>query len=204
MSRRRLAPSNLFHRQADPLPPLFGEPNPGDFYYNSFSRRLRVYYGGQWLDATAGSNDEVFVGPDDPGLNAGYELWWDTDAPIPTEAVTTVLQSSSPPYESPWMEADLTEGWENYDYRTTRFRKTNSGLVVIEGVVKDGAARVSVIFNLPLGYRPSRGDHEFVQSCDSGAAVVIVREDGDVLLDSAVGHSVPRLRLNLECTFWAD
>jgi hypothetical protein len=202
MGRRRLAPSNLFHRQADPLPPLFEEPNPGDFYYNSFSRRLRVFFDGQWRDATAGSNDEVFVGPNDPGLNAGYELWWDTDA-TSKEAITTVLQSSSPPYESPWMDAELTEGWEYYDHRTVRFRKTNSGLVVIEGVVRDGAARVSVIFTLPVGYRP-KWDQEFVQPCDGGIAIVKVRQDGDVLLSEAVGLSIPRVCCHLNLTFWAD
>jgi hypothetical protein len=30
-----------------------------------------------------GGNDEIYIGPDDPGTSSGYELWYDTDAPDP-------------------------------------------------------------------------------------------------------------------------
>jgi hypothetical protein len=42
-----------------------------------------------YVDAHAGSN-EVFVGPADPGVGAGYDLWVDSDEPSPTPGGTAV------------------------------------------------------------------------------------------------------------------
>ena len=34
---------------------------------------------GAWVPVTSGGGDEVWVGPDDPGANSPYEIWYDTD-----------------------------------------------------------------------------------------------------------------------------
>lgn len=59
MSRRYLIPTNLFYRENDPLPPDFPNPNTGDVYYNTVSKRLRVYDDevGAWVDASPAKED---------------------------------------------------------------------------------------------------------------------------------------------------
>lgn len=54
MSRRLLAPGNTFVRKADPLPPIFEEPNDGDLYFNRTTGRLRIALDKQWFDVTSG------------------------------------------------------------------------------------------------------------------------------------------------------
>ena len=43
MSRRQSIPSNVFYRNADPLPPLFPAPNEGDIYFNTTYNILRIF-----------------------------------------------------------------------------------------------------------------------------------------------------------------
>lgn len=40
---------------------------------------LYAKVGGTWVPVTSGGGDEVWVGPDDPGVNSPYEIWYDTD-----------------------------------------------------------------------------------------------------------------------------
>ncbi len=42
---------------------------------------LRAKVAGNWVDVQmpAPATDEVWVGPDDPGVNSQYEIWYDTD-----------------------------------------------------------------------------------------------------------------------------
>jgi len=43
---------------------------------------IKALIGGQWVEVGGSSGsgaDEVFIGPTEPGLAAGYELWVDTD-----------------------------------------------------------------------------------------------------------------------------
>lgn len=58
--------------------PRTRDPERRDFF--DIRRRLAKIEG----DSDGGGSpfgDEVFVGPDDPGVESGYELWVDTDAP---------------------------------------------------------------------------------------------------------------------------
>lgn len=52
MSQRYLAPTNMFYRESDPLPPDFPEPSTGDHYFNVVSMTIRVYADGAWRDGT--------------------------------------------------------------------------------------------------------------------------------------------------------
>jgi hypothetical protein len=46
---------------------------------------LKARVGGSWVDVSPAvpSTDEVWVGPDDPGLTSPYEVWYDTDDDTP-------------------------------------------------------------------------------------------------------------------------
>jgi hypothetical protein len=75
---------------------------------------LRALINGAWVDVGGGSGaaaDEVFVGPDDPGLSGSYEMWYDSDAPSPTSGIgipgggTTgqvLAKSSSADFDAAW------------------------------------------------------------------------------------------------------
>lgn len=52
MSQRYLIPTNLFYHWQDPWPPAFPEPNTGDIYLNVSSQIIRIFYEGEWHDAT--------------------------------------------------------------------------------------------------------------------------------------------------------
>lgn len=75
----------------------------------------------------------------------------------------------------------FANGWTNYDtngWTPLRFWKDSSGMVTIEGLVRDGTAN-SVIFVLPEGYRPGRG-LLFSQDSTTGHARVDVAPTGEV------------------------
>lgn len=40
---------------------------------------LYAKVGGTWVPVGGGGGDEVWVGPDDPGINSPHEIWYDTD-----------------------------------------------------------------------------------------------------------------------------
>lgn len=57
--------------------------------------------------------------------------------------------------DSGWQIATLQNGFENYEgpYSNVQYRKKN-GIIYIDGLIKNGSPN-SVIFNLPVGFRPS-------------------------------------------------
>lgn len=75
--------------------------------------------------------------------------------------------------------------WENYDltdFMDVRFYKLPTGIVHIEGAMKNGfTATNSLIFTLPEGYRPSDKVY-FVVAINAAVAygVIYVEKDGSV------------------------
>ncbi len=54
---------------------------------------LRALINGVWVDVGGGSGgpEEVFVGPADPGVGAGYDLWYDSDAVNPAQTIMQIF-----------------------------------------------------------------------------------------------------------------
>jgi hypothetical protein len=83
MSQRYLIPTNLFYHWRDPWPPEFPAPNTGDTYFNVSSQTIRVFYEGEWHDASGGSSgggtEEIAVQDAEPTLST-LDLWVNTSA----------------------------------------------------------------------------------------------------------------------------
>jgi hypothetical protein len=83
-----------------------------------------------------------------------------------------------------WIAPTLLNGWVNYGapYDNAGYRKEPAGLVRLRGVIKNGTiANGTVLFNLPVGYRPSA--QRSIPSYQGGADDAIrleVATNGDV------------------------
>lgn len=81
-----------------------------------------------------------------------------------------------------WITPTLINGW--VAEQPIKFRKDEFGKVTIKGKAKSGVAN-TVIFALPLGYRPSNSYSGFV--CFNGtteAAKVYITSSGNVTIES--------------------
>lgn len=115
----------------------------------------------QYVDARPGVNVTVSnTAPSNPGNG---DLWVDTSTPV-------------------WTNATLVPSWQNYDggYPWAGYQKDAFGVVRLTGLVRWGAVG-SVIFVLPVGYRPTI-DHIYVAWADGGTARVDTKPWGDVML----------------------
>jgi microcystin-dependent protein len=92
-------------------------------------------------------------------------------------------------------EPAFQNSWANYDApavndRGVRFRKDPFGRVSVFGCVKSGASG-SVIFTLPVGYRPVMSSVSLAANCSGGEATVGVDLNGSVYLsNNTAGSSV--------------
>jgi len=87
-------------------------------------------------------------------------------------------------------EPAFQNAWVNYDgaYPTGRyahFRKYPDGRVRLTGCIKSGA-NGTVVFTLPVGYRPMM-NHAFSVGDSGGTAICAVGTDGTVLMSQVVG-----------------
>lgn len=104
-----------------------------------------------------------------------------------------------------WNAPTLLNSWVDYntggggtaEYLGARYRKLPSGLVLVQGLVKDGSPP-SVVFVLPAGYRPADRLIFGLYSL-SGAARVDVRGNGEVIV--SVGDTG---WTSINCQFFAD
>lgn len=87
----------------------------------------------------------------------------------------TVVGSGAPApaFQSSWVNYD-TAVWER-----ARFWKDPVGIVHIEGLVKNGGSG-TIIFTLPVGYRPSHG-HIISSPTDTGVGRLDVQAAGNVV-----------------------
>jgi hypothetical protein len=72
MARKHLSPLNLVNLTADP-----GTATEGDFYWNSSTNKLRVYYDGAWADATQAASVYQFSATAPSSPTAG-DYWIDS------------------------------------------------------------------------------------------------------------------------------
>ena len=88
---------------------------------------------------------------------------------------------------SDWSPLSMASGWEAYGgaFADTRYKMTPGGIIVVEGMVRNGTDRV--IANLPEGARPEKTNlfnpHMRYNSV-TGVGRVDVRATGEIVLDS--------------------
>ena len=73
-------------------------------------------------------------------------------------------------------------GWSNYssDYGGARYRRYTNGRVEIQGLVKGATGFGSLVFVLPVGYRPNKRQVFGTVSDSAGASRLDVNSNGDV------------------------
>jgi hypothetical protein len=88
-----------------------------------------------------------------------------------------------------WITPTLTNGWVNFGAprENLSFRKTVTGDVVIRGSVKNGATG-TVVFTLPVGYRPAN-ERQFPTVAGGQLGSVVVSSTGTVALTLGAGSS---------------
>jgi hypothetical protein len=146
---------------------------------------LKAKVGGTWQDIIGGpGQDEVYIGPDDPG--ASYDLWYDTDAPasfdpvkmprgyighsFPTGTNQTITTTGA------WIDitgatvtytADPTRRYR-ISLRLTVTKSTGAGDLYIAIATGGGVQQASTVFSLVLN--ASAGPYlQVVESGVSGA-----------------------------------
>jgi hypothetical protein len=90
-------------------------------------------------------------------------------------------------YDSDWVEPTLVNSWVSYDstYGPPGYRKI-AGMVYLKGLIKSGTLS-TVIFTLPVGFRPSASvtpSRYFLASGNGGITYVEINGvNGEVSLD---------------------
>lgn len=105
----------------------------------------------------------------------------DASKPVST-AQQTALNAKANAAQSAWIAPTLNGAWVNFGgaYETAGYLKDNFGFVHLKGLVKTGTG---VIFNLPVGYRPSE-EKIFATIGNGTLADVRVGTNGDVSMYS--------------------
>jgi hypothetical protein len=101
--------------------------------------------------------------------------------------------------DSGWSTPSLGSGWNDFggSFQTRRYRKTNDGMVVVEGLVKDGTVGTAII-TLPSGYRPA-GALIFATIAGNAGARLDVSTAGVVAWAAGGDSSF----VSISCTFYA-
>lgn len=95
-----------------------------------------------------------------------------------------------------WIAPTLLNSWVNYGapYNTAAYMRTDDGLVLLRGAIKSGTTTAgTVLFTLPVGFRPAGGTIEFATVSNGAIGQIDVETDGDVVI--RVGGNT-RLSLN--------
>lgn len=98
-----------------------------------------------------------------------------------------------------WINAVYQNSWTTNDGTPLGYFKDNFGLVHIRGSITGGStANGTVIFTLPLGYRPQYKQHFVIPAYTNttwGTCEILVNTDGTVALQSGSGVWYPHLYL---------
>lgn len=138
------------------LPSAPSSPAKGEMYYDTAVDTLYWWDGTTWKSASGGSAaPEVYVGTAAPTRNQEV-IWVDTDESPPAvtrdinmEVMHIVGAAGEPAFQGAWVNTDGAAPTGRY----ARFRRYPDGRVRLAGNVKSGA-NGSIIFVLPVGYRP--------------------------------------------------
>jgi hypothetical protein len=96
--------------------------------------------------------------------------------------------------DTEWTEPTLQNGWVNFGapLATVGYRKDTHNYVRIKGTIKDGTVTVNtVLFTLPVGYRPSEHRYFAVYSSSVTGSVVVYNTGAVCIISgSAAGLSL--------------
>lgn len=125
-----------------------------------------------------------------------------TDGPITFTGLIKFLQYIKGPdhwhYVGETGEPAFANSWVNYSALRTRFIKDASGVVHIEGLVKDGTVgSTNTVFTLPVGYRPTNGNLLFATDSNSAFGRLSVLTDGRL-----VPYAGNNTFFSVNCSFW--
>lgn len=81
-------------------------------------------------------------------------------------------------------EPAFENSWVNFDTRVAKFRKLSNGMVILQGVIRDGTVSgAAPAFTLPVGYRPAAPhDQAFLVHSASTTGVAQVGPSGGVFV----------------------
>lgn len=87
-----------------------------------------------------------------------------------------------------WKKANLQNGWQHYvTYGEIQYSKSIDGIVYLKGTGRSGSSgRDTVIFELPIGYRPSNSLFIKALNNDFGLAILQIGNDGRVIVKKNV------------------
>jgi hypothetical protein len=136
------------------------------------------------LTATGGGGGatEVYIGDVQPTRTTEL-IWIDTDEAGP--ATLNVTMDTWHPVGAAG-EPVFQNSWVNYAAgQVAQFRKFPDGKVKLQGYIKGGATG-TVVFTLPVGYRPP-DQVGFSGYCSGGACLLTVNPDGTVQVTTVTG-----------------
>lgn len=98
------------------------------------------------------------------------------------------------PTQEAWITPSYAAGWGDYDaanWYGVRYMKDSLGFVHMKGLIKNtsGATNAAnkVMFNLPVGYRPSHQIRILTSAAPApGVAALDIAANGDVYITSAI------------------
>ena len=87
-----------------------------------------------------------------------------------------------------WKKANLQNGWQHYvTYGEVQYSKSIDGIVYLKGTGRSGSSvRDTVIFELPIGFRPSNSLFIKALNDDFGLAILQIGSDGRVIVKKNV------------------
>jgi hypothetical protein len=132
--------------------------------------------GGTWTNTTLGGATTTYTIDADRGDTISFKV-------AATNGTYTSSYTSDADTLDLWTDISLQGTWANYGsgYNTAQFTKSASGRVFLKGLVRYGAAAVSVIGNLPEGYRPAGRLVFQVGTSANVAGRIDVDTNGDII-----------------------
>jgi len=99
-----------------------------------------------------------------------------------------------------WQTPALLNSWVNYDagHASAQYRKHNTGVVEIKGLIRDGTTGQVEIMVLPVGYRPAQTRSFIVGDALGTTTRMQVNINGSILIINAAADVL------IECSFYAD
>lgn len=144
---------------------------------------MDIWDGSQYLTVpgTPGPQSFAHVGSEPPADPVAGQMWVDDSANLIDQ------------WDDEWQYPVLLNGWQNYggDYGTPRFRRTVGGLVIVEGLVKNGpigSTPSHAVFNLPAGYRTDYR-HVIAGTCNPNGSDARINVDYQDILSILVGNT---------------
>jgi hypothetical protein len=133
-----------------------------------------------YVDLKGAKGDTGATGPagQDGTQGVGIEYDWSgTSLGIKREDETgftyTDLSSGLGNRETPWQNAVLENGWENYggSFTPAQYKRDVSNFVTLRGLIRNGDVG-SVIFTLPVGFRPTGSEIHYINGGGSNYKTV--------------------------------